>query len=231
MLITGSRLSSTRDIRLFISFRRAMTDVQGVDLLDPAEVARLGGIEIVAQGVVEGFLAGIHRSPFRGFSVEFTEHRAYQPGDELRYLDWKMLARSDRLFVKQFEEETNLRAMILVDASRSMAWRGAPARLTKRAYGDRLAAALALILLPQPDATGLITFDEAVREVLPARVKSGQWARLLRGLVRTPDGRGTAAQAALGRPTAPLARRRPRVLGSHLLFDPDLAPTALRYLP
>src|SRR5207247_793295 len=105
-----------------------MTDVQRVDLLDPAEVARLGGIEIVAQGVVEGFLAGIHRSPFRGFSVEFTEHRAYQPGDEPRYLDWKMLARSDRLFVKQFEEETNLRAMILVDASRSMAWRGARAR-------------------------------------------------------------------------------------------------------
>src|SRR5438445_11750636 len=76
-----------------------------VDLLDPAEVAGLGGIEIVAQGVVEGFLAGLHRSPFRGFSVEFTEHRAYQPGDEPRYLDWKMLARSDRLFVKQRSEE------------------------------------------------------------------------------------------------------------------------------
>ena len=152
-----------------------MTDVQRVDLLDPAEVARLGGIEIVAQGVVEGFLAGIHRSPFRGFSVEFTEHRAYQPGDEPRYLDWKMLARSDRLFVKQFEEETNLRAMILVDASRSMAWRGAPARLTKRAYGDRLAAALVRL-------------------------------------------------------TALLARRGLVVLVSDLLFDRDLALTALRYL-
>src|SRR5574341_1414238 len=99
---------------------------QRVDLLAPADVARLGGIEIVAEGVVEGFLTGLHRSPFKGFSVEFTEHRAYQPGDEPRYLDWKMLARSDRLFVKQFEEETNLRAMILVDASRSMAWRGDP---------------------------------------------------------------------------------------------------------
>src|SRR5437870_8723695 len=82
MLITRSRLSSTRDIRLFISFREAMADVQRFDLLDPAEVARFGGIEIVAEGVVEGFLSGIHRSPFRGFSVEFTEHRAYQPGDE-----------------------------------------------------------------------------------------------------------------------------------------------------
>src|SRR2546423_1875978 len=131
-----------------------MVDSRRLDLLDPAEVARLGGIEIVAQGVVEGFLAGIHRPPFRGFSVEFTEHRAYQPGDELRYLDWKILARSDRLFVKQFEEETNLRAMILVDASRSMAWRGAEGRLTKRAYADRLAAALALILLRQRELTG-----------------------------------------------------------------------------
>src|SRR3989440_597976 len=111
-----------------------------LDLLDPAEVARLGGIEIEAEGVVEGFLAGLHRSPFRGFSVEFTEHRAYQAGDELRYLDWRILGRSDRLFVKQFEEETNLRSMILVDASRSMAWRGATERLTKRAYADRRAA-------------------------------------------------------------------------------------------
>ncbi len=207
-----------------------MTHAPRVDLLDPAEVARLGGIEIVAQGVVEGFLAGIHRSPFRGFSVEFTEHRAYQPGDELRYLDWKILARSDRLFVKQFEEETNLRAMILVDASRSMAWRGAPARLTKRAYADRLAAALALILLRQRDATGLITFDAAVRRVIPARVKAGQWARFVRGLLDTPDGRGTAAEVALRHLTALLARRGLVVLISDLLFERELALTALRYL-
>ena len=201
-----------------------------VDLLDPSEVARLGGIEIVAEGVVEGFLAGLHRSPFRGFSVEFTEHRAYQPGDELRYLDWRILARSDRLFVKQFEEETNLRAMILVDASRSMAWRGAPERLTKRAYADRLAAALALILLRQRDATGLVTFDEEVRQVIPARVKAGQWSRFVRGLLDTPDGRGTAAHAALQRLTALLARRGLVVLLSDLLFDRELALAALRYL-
>src|SRR6059036_4062627 len=170
---------------------------QRLDLLDPAEVSRLGGIEIVAEGVVEGFLSGLHRSPFRGFSVEFTEHRAYQAGDELKYLDWRILGRSDRLFVKQFEEETNLRSMILVDASRSMAWQGTPERLTKRAYADRLAAALALILLRQRDATGLVTFDAAVRQVVPARVKAGQWTRLVRGLLETPDGGGTAAEGAL----------------------------------
>ncbi|MGH7644180.1 MAG: DUF58 domain-containing protein [Gemmatimonadales bacterium] len=207
-----------------------MTPQSRIDLLDPAEVARLGGIEIVAAGVVEGFLAGLHRSPFRGFSVEFTEHRAYQPGDELRYLDWRILARSDRLFVKQFEEETNLRAMILVDASRSMAWRGGPQRLTKRAYADRLAAALALVLLRQRDATGLVTFDEAVRQVVPARVKAGQWARFVRGLLDTPDGRGTAAHAALRHLTSLLARRGMVVLLSDLLFDPELALTALQYL-
>src|SRR3989454_12167928 len=140
-----------------------------VDWLDPGGVAGLGGIEIVAQGVVEGFLAGIHRSPFRGFSVEFTEHRAYQPGDEPRYLDWKILARSDRLFVKQFEEETNLRAMLLVDASRSMAWRGPPTPLTKRADADPLAAAPALGF-PRPGrATGVVTVRQAVRQGIPAR--------------------------------------------------------------
>src|SRR5690349_24770378 len=123
-----------------------MTQANRFDLLDPAEVARLGGVEIVAAGVVEGFLAGIHRSPFRGFSVEFTEHRAYQPGDELRYLDWRILARADRLFVKQFEEETNLRAMLLVDVSRSLAWNGSPGLVAQRADADRLAAALQLML-------------------------------------------------------------------------------------
>jgi uncharacterized protein (DUF58 family) len=94
------------------------------DLLDPLEASRLAGLELLTEGVVEGFLAGLHRSPRRGFSVEFAEHRMYQPGDELRYIDWKLLGRKDRLYVKQFEEETNLRAMIVVDASRSMAWTG-----------------------------------------------------------------------------------------------------------
>src|SRR5690242_18651062 len=179
-----------------------MTALPRFDLLDPSDVARLGGIEVVAAGVVEGYLAGIHRSPFRGFSVEFTEHRAYQPGDELRYLDWRILARTDRPYVKQFEEETNLRAMVLVDVSRSMAWQGAPGRLTKRGYADRLAAALSLLLLRQRDATGLITFDETIRQTIPARVKSGQWHRIVRGLIETPDGEGTAAEAALRQVTA-----------------------------
>src|SRR2546428_12343804 len=101
---------------------------QRSDLLAPAEVSRLGGIEVVARGVVEGFLAGLHRSPFRGFSVEFAEHRPYQPGDEPRYLDWKVLGKRDRLDVKQYEEETNLRATLVPDVPRAAGSAGAPAR-------------------------------------------------------------------------------------------------------
>src|SRR3989475_4984470 len=120
--------------------------------------------------------------------------------------------------------------MILLDASRSMAWRGDPARLTKRGYADRLVAALALILLRQRDATGLMTFDEAVRQVIPARVKAGQWTRLVRGLIDTPDGLGTAAETALRQLAGLLARRGLVVLVSDLLLDRGLALTALRYL-
>jgi len=175
---------------------------QRLDLLDPADVARLGGIEIVAEGVVEGFLAGLHRSPFRGFSVEFTEHRAYQAGDELKYLDWRILGRSDRLFVKQFEEETNLRSMILVDASRSMAWQGTPERLTKRAYADRLAAAAGADSVAAARCDGARDFRRAGASGNPRARESGAVESHRAGLLDTPDGQGTAAHAALQRLTA-----------------------------
>src|SRR3954464_7170240 len=128
------------------------------DLFDPASLAALGRIEIVARWIVDGFVAGLHRSPRKGFSVEFAEFRPYQPGDDLRYIDWKIVARSGRYVIKQFEEETNLRATIVLDVSRSMAWTGSPARLTKLAYAERLAACLALLLLRQHDAVGLVRF-------------------------------------------------------------------------
>jgi len=201
-----------------------------LDLLDPFEVAQLGGIELTADGIVEGFLAGLHRSPFRGFSVEFTEHRPYQPGDELRYLDWRVYARADRLAIKQFEAETNLRAMLVLDASASMVWAGAPRRLTKLQYGQRLAAALGLVLLRQRDATGLIVFDEDVQAVVPARVRSLQRWALLKALTGITPGRGTAAEHALRRVTDLLQRRGLVVFISDLLFDQDLALRALQFL-
>src|SRR5918911_3965895 len=158
-------------------------DTARADLVDPAALAALGGLEIVARWVVDGFITGLHRSPRRGFSVEFAEHRPYQPGDDLRYLDWRIAARADRWVVKQFEEETNLRATIVLDVSRSMAWTGSPdgalPRLTKLAYAERLVAALSLLLLRQRDAVGLIRFDDDIRTALPPRARTGHWRRIL----------------------------------------------------
>ena len=167
------------------------------DLFDPASLAEMGHIEVVARWVVDGFVTGLHRSPRKGFSAEFSEHRPYQPGDDPRYVDWKIAARADRMVVKQFEEETNLRATVVLDVSRSMDWSGdaltrgesrradagrPPARLTKLAYGERLAAAIALLLLRQRDAVGLIRFDDAVRSVVPPRSRRGQWRRVVAAL-------------------------------------------------
>lgn len=201
------------------------------DLLDPLELSRLGGLEVVTEGIVEGFISGLHRSPRRGFSVEFAEHRMYQPGDELRYVDWKLLGRTDRLYVKQFEEETNLRAMVVLDTSRSMAWTGDPAlRLTKLEYARRLVAALSLVLLRQRDATGLITFDDVVRSVTPPRARLSHWRDLLEVLAHTEAGQGTAAEPALRRVVDQLRRRGLVVFVSDLLLDRSLALTALRFL-
>ena len=208
------------------------TDRSGrLDLLDPREVASLGGIEVVARGVVEGFLAGLHRSPFRGFSVEFAEHRPYQPGDEPRYLDWKVLGKRDRLYVKQYEEETNLRATVVLDVSRSMGWVGDPEKtLSKFDYATRLAAAIALILVRQRDATGLIAYDEEIRALVPPRARGGQWPLLVRTIGELkPSGR-TAAERALPRVVELLKRRGMVVLVSDLLVDRDRSLQALRYL-
>jgi uncharacterized protein (DUF58 family) len=202
-----------------------------LDLLDPYEVSKLGGLEVVTEGVVEGFLSGLHRSPRRGFSVEFAEHRMYQPGDELRYVDWKILGRNDRLYVKQFEEETNLRAMVVCDVSRSMAWTGSPETvLPKLAYAQRLIAALSLVLLRQRDATGLIAFDDDVRAVLPPRARLSHWRQLLEVLGALDAGAGTAAEPALRRVVHQLRRRGLVVFVSDLLLDRDLALKALRFL-
>ena len=202
-----------------------------LDLLDPLEVSKLGGIEVITEGVVEGFLSGLHRSPRRGFSVEFAEHRMYQPGDELRYVDWKILGRNDRLYVKQFEEETNLRAMVVCDVSRSMAWTGSPDTiLPKLAYAQRLIAALSLVLLRQRDATGLIIFDDEVRAVVPPRARLSHWRQLLHTLGELEAGAGTAAEPALRRVVDQLRRRGLVVFVSDLLLDRALALKALRFL-
>ena len=167
-------------------------------LLDPEAMAKIGRTELLARQLVEGFISGRHRSPYRGFSVEFAEHREYTPGDDLRDLDWRVYAKSDRYYIKQYIEETNLRATILLDASGSMAYRGTAASthngkpLSKFEYARFLAASLVRLLLNQQDAVGLVTFDDNVRRYLPSRSRSNHLSVLLEEMFRTEPGRDTA---------------------------------------
>ncbi len=151
---------------------------------DPEGLARVGNMELVARQVVEGFLTGRHRSPYHGFSVEYLDHRAYTPGDEIRTLDWKILARTDKYYVKLFQDETNLRAHILLDCSRSMAFQSG--NMSKFDYGCYLAAALAHLMLHQNDAVGLVLFDHEIREFLGPRARPTQFRRILDLLDTTP---------------------------------------------
>lgn len=198
------------------------------DLIDPASLASLGRIEIVARWVVDGFLTGLHRSPRKGFSVEFADYRPYQPGDDLRYIDWKIVARADRWMIKQFEEETNTRAALVLDVSRSMDWSGDPARLSKLRYAEQIVAAIALLLIRQRDAVGLIRYDDQLRTVLPARARSIQWRRIVRALLEPGAGPDSRMADAV-RQAAKLIRRPGLViLISDLLIDPDELERALR---
>jgi uncharacterized protein (DUF58 family) len=143
--------------------------------LDPKVLARISRLEVKARLIVEGFISGLHKSPYHGFSVEFAEHREYVPGDDIRHVDWKVFGRSDRFYIKQYEEETNLKAYVLLDASQSMAYPEPPsarpradgARVSKFEYATYVAASLAYLLLRQQDAVGIALFDDRVRNLVP----------------------------------------------------------------
>ncbi len=164
---------------------------EGRSYLDPSVVARLSHLDVRARLVVEGFIAGMHRSPFHGFSVEFAEHRPYMPGDPLKNLDWKVLAKSDRYLVKQYTEETNLRAHLLLDLSGSMGFRSERASLSKLEYARSLAAALAYLMLGQQDAVGVMLFGDHPQSYVPPRSVRSHLDVVLK----------TLAQGAAGGPT------------------------------
>ena len=206
------------------------TDRLRADLMDPAHLAALGRLEVISRWVSDGVLTGLHRSPRKGFSVEFAEHRPYQDGDDLRFMDWKVAARTDRWLIKQYEEETNLRATIVLDVSRSMAWRSGPSLLTKLAYAEHLTGALALLLLRQRDAVGLIRFDDAVRTVLKPASRSLQWKRILAGLMEQGSGAGSDAAGALRQAVKLIKRRGMVILISDLLCDAEEVDETLRVL-
>ena len=200
------------------------------DLIDPAVLTALGGLEVRARWLVDGFLTGLHRSPRKGFSVEFAEHRPYQPGDDLRYIDWKIAARTERWVVKQFEEETNLRAVILLDVSRSMQWKSAGAKLTKLVYAEQLAAALALLLLKQRDAVGLVRFDDQIRTVVPPRARPAHFQRLVAAMHEPSAGRDSRLDLALQQASHLIRRPGIIIIISDLLIDGDTATPGLRAL-
>jgi uncharacterized protein (DUF58 family) len=191
------------------------------DLLDPSQVAALGHMEIVARWVVEGFLQGLHRSPRKGFSVEFAEYRAYQPGDDLRYIDWRVVARADKWMIKQFEEETNLRAAIVLDVSKSMDWKGAAARLTKLAYAEQIVAAVSLLLIRQKDAVGLVRYDDRLRSVIPPKARTVHWRRIIKALEEGGAGGDSKMGEALHQAGRMISRPGIVILVSDLLVDQE----------
>jgi uncharacterized protein (DUF58 family) len=173
--------------------------------IDPQTLMSIGNLELRARAVVQGFWSGLHRSPYHGFSAEFTEYRQYTPGDDPRYLDWRVFARRDRYVIKKFEDETNLRCHLLLDQSRSMAYGSRD--YTKAHYAATLAATFAYFLHLQGDAVGLLTFAEQVRDYLPARHRAGHLRHLMLTLEAPAAGRGTNLTAPLER-IATLIRKR-----------------------
>ena len=195
--------------------------------LDPAVVARLGTLELKARTIVEGFLSGLHRSPFKGFSVEFAEYRQYMPGDDLSTIDWKVYARSDRYYVKKFEEETNLDCHLMIDVSGSMAY-GSRA-MTKFEYAACLAASLAYLMTRQRDAVGLMAFDETIVQMLPAGSRPGHLRAVLVTLDRLRLGRETHMAKPLTQLCDALTKRGMVVLISDLLDEPDAVVRGLKH--
>ena len=150
------------------------------DFLTPSDLQRISNLQVFARQVVEGFTTGMHRSPHKGFSVEFMQHRQYVPGDEIRHIDWRVFARSDRYYIREYEEETNLRATIILDRSGSMEYGGAqPGGVSKFEYATQLAACLSYLMLQQSDGVGLVTFDTEIRRYIPPRSRVSHMRTIL----------------------------------------------------
>jgi len=197
-------------------------------MIDPVSLMRIKSMELRAKVIVEGFWKGIHRSPYHGFSVEFSEYRQYSLGDDPRYIDWRLYARSDRYYIKKFEDETNLRCHLLIDHSRSMGY--GSGGYTKAQYAGTLAATLAYFLFTQGDAVGLATFDDQIRQYMPPRNRPGYLRRLMLALEADPQGRTTDLGPPLQRIAQMLNKRGLIVLVSDLLTSIDRLEADLGYL-
>ncbi len=196
-------------------------ETQTKSIADPQTLARIARLELRARAVVEGVISGMHKSPHRGSSVEFAQHRDYVAGDEIRHIDWKVYARSDRYQIKQYEEETNLKATLVVDTSTSMDYKGTTSHLSKREYASVVAASIASLLLRQRDTVGLTTFDDGVRQFVPAGSTSAHMKLLLEMLEK----RDTQPKTSVGNTFHDLAERLKRrgllIVLSDLFTDAD----------
>jgi len=200
----------------------------GYRFLEPQALARVKNLSVVARGVVEGFISGLHSSPYKGFSVEFAEHREYTAGDDPRHLDYRMLGRTDRLYVKQYEEETNMRVHILLDTSGSMGY-SHEGRLSKLQYGSYLTAVLSYLMVRQQDSVGLSTFDTEIRLDMPARTSPRHFSEMMHRLEAVTPGRETDIAATLHRLANRFKRRCLVVLISDLYGEPEEVVRALHH--
>ena len=195
--------------------------------LDPEAVSKLSNLNLVARLVVEGFITGLHRSPYHGFSVEFAEHRQYMPGDEIRHVDWKVYAKTDRYYVKQFEEETNLKAYLLLDSSASMAFTSH--KINKLEYATYLSAALSYLMLKQRDSVGLVTFDEKIKKYLPPRSVNTYLSEILKELTKNQCQEKTNVSTTFHQLAERIDRRGLVIIFSDLLDDPHKVISGLKH--
>jgi uncharacterized protein (DUF58 family) len=211
-----------------------MSPQTGYRFLEPQALARVQNLSMVARGVVEGFISGLHSSPYKGFSVEFAEHREYTAGDDPRHLDYRMLGRTDRLYIKQYEEETNMRVQILLDSSGSMGYSYCPSgstggSLSKLEYGSYLTAVLSYLMTRQKDSVGLTTFDTQIRLDMPGRSSPRHFNEMMHQLESIRPGRQTDIAETLHRLANRFKRRQLIVLISDLYDEPEEVIRALHH--
>jgi uncharacterized protein (DUF58 family) len=199
----------------------------GGHILTPDIISRLNNLSLKARFVVEGFIVGLHKSPYHGFSVEFSEHRAYGAGDEIRHVDWKLWGKTDRFFIKQFEEETNLKSYLLVDQSLSMTYKSK--KMTKLEYAQILAASLGYLMLKQQDAVGLTLFDDRIRVNIPARSKRSHLNIILSQMQNIIAGPETTIAPVLHKTAEAIKKRGLIILISDLFDDPDKVLSGLQH--
>lgn len=200
------------------------------DKIDPATLAKLAGLELRSRRIVDGYLSGMHRSAFRGQSVEFTEHREYTPGDDLRYVDWKILGKRDKVYLKQFEAETNLVCYLLLDISESMKYRDEASAMSKLEYAQCLAAALGAIVLRQRDSVSLIACDDQIREFVRASSSPAQLRQIVGVMEHVEAKRKSALGAALHELSQRTNRRGVVVVLSDMLGDVEALLAGLKHL-